>query len=126
MELITYQWSTREMIDVERVHLQLKINTVCMFSARRKNQTPLQMTNITTNPSALISDLPPLNESLDEGRVALACSKVQQGHAPEGLGVNQVFGFGPAGPVHHLLTNNHHATLKGAARLTRETLLKNN
>jgi len=39
--------------------------------------------------------------------------------------VNQVFGFGPAGPVHHLLTNNHHTTLKRASCLSRDTLQEN-
>lgn len=31
---------------------------------------------------------PPLDESLDEGGIALACSQVKQRHASEGLGVD--------------------------------------
>lgn len=60
---------------------------------------------------------PPLDECLDEGGIALACSQVQERHASEGLGVDQMFGLGPASSAHHLLTDHHHTALKGAAGL---------
>lgn len=52
---------------------------------------------------------------MDEGGVALAGSQVKEGHSSEGLGVDQVFGLGPAGSAHHLLTHHHHAAFEGAA-----------
>lgn len=66
---------------------------------------------------------PPLDEGLDECGVALCCSQVKQGHATKRLGVDQMLGFGPAGSVHHLLTNHHHTTLKGASCLGLSNIL---
>lgn len=63
-------------------------------------------------------DSPPLDKSFDECGVALSSSKVQQGHSPEGFRVDQVFGFGPACAVHHLLTHDHYTALKRAACLS--------
>ena len=60
---------------------------------------------------------PPLDEGLDERGVALAGRQVKQSHSSEGLGVDEMFGLGPAGPTHHLLTHHHHAALEGAAGL---------
>lgn len=61
--------------------------------------------------------LPPFDEGLDEGGIALACSQVKKRHASEGLGVDQMFGLGPASSAHHLLTDHYDPAFKGAAGL---------
>lgn len=65
---------------------------------------------------------PPFDEGLDQRSVALSRRQVQEGHSPEGLGMNEVLGFHPAGATHHLLANQHHAALKGTAGHPRRTL----
>lgn len=60
--------------------------------------------------------LPPFEQRLDEGSVALGGCEVQKGHSPERLRVDQVFGFGPASSAHHLLAHHHNAALKAGAQ----------
>lgn len=48
---------------------------------------------------------------------------MKERHASEGLGVDQMFGLGPASSAHHLLADHHNAAFEGAAglHLTRDT-----
>lgn len=77
----------------------------CLLPARPPAHPP-------THPCA--PALPPLDEGLDQGGVALGRRQVQEGHPAESLRVDQVLGLGPAGPAHHLLAHDHHAALEAA------------
>lgn len=58
--------------------------------------------------------LPPFDEGLDQGGVALGSGQVKEGHSAESLRVDQTLGLGPAGSAHHLFTDDDHSTLEAA------------
>lgn len=82
--IITYKWSTGEVVDIERIHFQLKVNTVGMLWAAghdKKREKKLLKFLTYFVPSqksvAFLGCSPPTNESLDEPCITLSCSQVQ-------------------------------------------------
>ncbi len=77
--MITHQWSAGEVVYIERIHLQLEVNTVGVLCAAETTKVKLTGTAraFTVLCVMFVCYSPPANECLNEPRVALSCSQMQ-------------------------------------------------